>query len=149
MTTSTRKIILLGMNSPTGRVLEYDKPNSAGGRLFKLSGMNEMVYNITFERMNLIDNRNWDDELGRKAGEKLRKKFIAGKRTVVVLGDKVWKCLKLPNMAWIGKYEDDGATFYSIPHTSGRCLWYNSPKNKADVTRLLQNLKEDTLAGME
>lgn len=138
------KTVLLGMNSPTGKVLEYDKANSAGGRLLRLSGMSPVVYNISFKRLNLLNAVEWNDFSARDAAKDLMPKLVVNYRNVVVLGDRVWKALDLPRTEWMDHYESpQGTRFYHIPHTSGRCLWYNDARNSRMVTRLLQKLAKD------
>jgi hypothetical protein len=137
-----KKVVLLGMNSPTGRVLEYSRGGSAGHRLFKLADMSPKEYEMAFERMNLVDGE-WSDHIGSANGAMLWMKFKKEKRTVVALGERVWRCLGFSPLPWIGRI-DDGATFYSIPHTSGRCLWYNDQRHRTMVRRLLKRLARQT-----
>jgi hypothetical protein len=136
------KTVLLGMNSPTGKVLEFERSSSAGGRLFKLSGMSPVVYTLAFHRMNLLNKTEWNEEEARRAGTAFLP-VLKRYRNVVVLGLKVWRCLDLEPVDWLESREVDGCRFWSIPHTSGLCHWYNDERNCRAVTRLLQRLAKE------
>lgn len=139
------KAMLLGMNSPkNNRCLEYDSPG-AGLNLFKYSKLQREAYEAAFDRMNLIQNREWDEEMGRESGKKLLRRFVAEGRKVVVLGYKVWSCLLLPDTKPLSVYRSGEATFYMVPHTSGRNRWYNEKANQKKVGRLLQMLAAEAL----
>lgn len=137
------KTVLLGMNSPTGKVLEYDRANSAGGRLLKLSGMSPPVYSLCFRRMNLLATEEWSDETAFVAGRLLRPSLVKNYRSVVVLGEKVWKALDFLKIEWLESLRIENTKFYSIPHTSGRCLWYNDAKNYTAAMSLLKRLASE------
>jgi len=138
------KAVLLGMNSPTGRCLEYDN-SGAGLNLFKLTGLSPADYEAAFERMNLVQAKEWDKEEGERRGSVIRPKFVAEKRKVVVLGIMVWRCLKLPKTQWCHSFSEDGAEFWLVPHTSGKNLWYNYPSNKGRASRVLRRLAGEVL----
>lgn len=137
------KTVLLGMNSPTGRVLEFDRSSSAGGRLFKLSGMSPVVYTLCFQRMNLLEKKVWNDEDAYRSGDILAPRLIEKYRNVVVLGLKVWRCLGLDVVDWLESHEVEGCRFWSIPHTSGLCYFYNDERNCRAVAKLLQKLAKE------
>lgn len=143
---SKYKVVILGMNSPksTEALGTKGRRNGTGIRLLRLSGMNENDYAAKFERMNLVNEREWILSRAQEEARKLLPKLNG--RTVVVLGWSVWKVLCLPNANCLERvhvkdsYHRKGINFYLIPHPSGRNLWYNDLSNRTRVRRFLRRL---------
>jgi hypothetical protein len=120
---------IVGIDNPSSRdpskALEPHSPVSAGGRLFKMSGMSMDDYFDSFRRVNVID-RPFP--------------FSRGDR-VVVLGLRPWNRLRLPPaLGWWTSVERGGVTFHIVPHPSGRSLLYNDEGNRKRLRDLLQML---------
>lgn len=137
-----RKTIIVGMNNPLSddpRLALYPlPPNSAGGRLYQMlrdrTGASKAEYVSGFERVNLVIG-DWDARDARAAAEE----FVlthAGRR-VIVLGSSVRTALRLPPVL-VQPVLSRGVTFRQLPHPSGRCRWYNDPKNRAIAGMVLE-----------
>jgi hypothetical protein len=119
-------LVFCGIDNPNGgEPLSPDDPGSAGHRLFKLCDMGEEVYRDTFARVNAEDDPP-----------------ILADDWVIVLGRLAWGRLarahglplvKVPLMTWREGMNRRGVRFGLIPHTSGRCHYYNDPSNRERV----------------
>jgi len=124
--------IILGMCDPSGKgaLLPYDA-GSAGHRLWKMSGMDLKTWLASFERVNLLPGKRWDER------EALRcaKKFLARRKgkPVIALGLQVRKALEASG----GDLR--GVVF--LPHPSGRSLAYNSPQARQGLRAILEAYK--------
>lgn len=139
--------IIIGMNNPLNpRIALYPSPvNCTGWRLWRMlherTGADEQTYCDGFERHNLLAKRDWDRPLARARAEEFLP-YLVGRR-VVLLGSEVRAAFRLPPVL-VTPVLDRGVTWRQLPHPSGRCRWYNDPKNRA-VAGLL--LEEELRAG--
>jgi hypothetical protein len=102
--------------------------NSAGGRLFEMSGMSLKDYLSAFKRGNVCD------PLRFRKGD-----------TVVVLGRVPWRRLSLPaNVGWWLGARRSGVLYILVPHPSGRSLAYNDRINREALSSLLHRLAGET-----
>jgi hypothetical protein len=88
-----------------------------------------------FDRRNILDSTRWDWKEALAVADNLRAEFEG--RTVIVLGIEARKALGLYPIHGFGPQFVDGGTYYVIPHPSGRCRWYNEPKNCEVVGKFL------------
>lgn len=137
------RTVLLGMNNPLSVNPAYalwpDPPNCTGWRLWKLLQMRRPKvtadeYAEGFVRRNLVLALDWDRAAARARADELVEQ-LSGAR-VVVLGAPVRDALRLPPVL-VEPLEHRGVVFRQLPHPSGRCRWYNDPKNKAVAALLL------------
>lgn len=134
----SRRPLLVGLDNPHSsdpRAALFIRPRgSAGARLHELSGMGEMEYLRSFDRVNARDLPTGN-----------REHWLSG-RTVLVLGREAWRVLGLPPgcrffdrvLSWDGE-----GKFVLVPHPSGRNHFYNSSANRRRVTRLLRRTARD------
>lgn len=126
------KTILLGESNPRSDLraaaLWPHPVGCSGWRLWKMlndrTGMGSRQYIDGFDRRNIKTHPDVEFEPG---------------STVVVLGEKVRKHLKLPKVL-IHPIVRDGVTFRQVPHPSGRTLFYNDPVCRELVAMLLEDL---------
>jgi hypothetical protein len=140
--------LIVGMNNPLSLdpwYALYPLPEGcAGHRLYSM--LAEVLPTVTmrdyvrrFERVNLVSGP-WDATAARSRAEELRPS-LAG-RHVILLGQEVAKAFGIdPHYSWVCDEEDD-ATFYLLPHPSGRNLLYNDPGRRAHAGKILANLYE-------
>ncbi len=128
--------VLLGMNNPHREGDPLSPDATAGRRLFGLSGLSRETYLEAFERVNLIDARQWCPGAAREAAQRLRSR-VRG-RQVLVLGRLVWQALGLPRGAsWLAAVNSHGAHWTLVPHPSGRNLILNDKAMRLRVRRCL------------
>ena len=136
--------VLLGMNNPNSEYPEFslypDPPGCAGWNLWKHSGLSREEYLEQFERMNMLNGRQWIPSHAREAAEELRTTLAS--RTVVLLGEDVarlmWVGDTTPHYKWVCKPE--GGWWAKIPHPSGRCRHWNDPWQRAAIQVFLGEL---------
>lgn len=133
------KPILMGMNSKTGEALALLPNTGAGARLFQLSGMTQAEYTGAFDRINLLDDPEWDLGKGKLSAREMRKRLKG--RTIIVLGNQAWTALALPKANWFENVFADDAIWYLIPHPSGKNLMYNKPAIQKKARDLLSQFK--------
>lgn len=133
------RAILLGMNSATGEALALYPNTGAGRRLFDLTGYTEEEYAEKFDRINLLDDTEWDCAKG-KASAKAMRYRVAGRR-VVVLGNQAWSALGLPKANWFQEMTVGDTVWYLIPHPSGKNLLYNKPSVREKARNLLRSIQ--------
>lgn len=118
-------LIILGLDNPyDSDPLDPAVPNSAGERLWKMaagSGVSRGQY-ARVRRQNLY---------GYADGNAFTRTLLDGD-VILALGDEVRRALGLPRVLMHPVRLPLGggrrwATFRSIPHPSGRCLFYNDP----------------------
>jgi hypothetical protein len=128
-------MIILGLQNPyDGEALAPEPINSAGWRLWRMTGLTREEY-LRIDRRNLLsDDVPWDDEPGAFFARSLQPGDI-----VVALGDEVRRALGLRKQL-IVPVARDGVTYRQIPHPSGRNLFYNDPVNTKLVERMLRCL---------
>ncbi len=131
---------IVGMTNPhrPGDPLSPTADRNAGYRLWKMSGMSLEAYQGAFERMNLLEERQWSPWRARAAGRRMRRR-LAG-RSVVVLGRGVWRALALPGASWFETVGVGTSAFTLLPHPSGRCLLYNEAANREEAGRCLRRI---------
>jgi hypothetical protein len=76
---------------------------------------------------------NRTNALNYRRGRMLRER-VSGR--VAVLGVEAWMALGLPPCRQWGRHVAAHATFYLLPHPSGRCRLYNKSANRARLRRL-------------
>ncbi len=134
------RTLVIGMCNPHSRdprdALATWPRGSAGHRLWQLSGMTLAAYARAHERVNLVSGPFWVQREARRAAEELLCR-VSGRR-VVVLGSTTWLTLGLPEGTWPVSHR--GATWYKVPHPSGRCRAYNDPATREAVGYLLRSL---------
>jgi len=137
MSQSPRRPTLLGMNSPTARPLLPSVAGraSAADRLLKMSGLSRAEFLAAFHRKNVLDGGEWDHVEAVRAATRMK---LRG--DVVVLGKSVWRALRLPRSPFFSEIVTSAATFYLVPHPSGRCRTYNVSATRRATGRLLRRL---------
>lgn len=130
--------LILGMCSPIPGCLHPRIPGAAGNRLWKMTGMSLYEYELTFERMNVIKDGEWDTETARVRGRRLRMRLR--RRKVVVLGWSAWRALCLPDTTAYFLDHLTEAEYYFVPHPSGRNRYYNDPRHRRRVGNLLRRI---------
>lgn len=139
------KPVLLGMNNPLSSRPEHalypEPPRCTGWNLWKMlhdkTGATQEQYLEAFDRRNLLNARRWDARQARAAANSLVD-LLQG-RVVVVLGAEVVHALGLPRLL-LHPQVSRGVTWRQLPHPSGRCHWYNDPKNREVASLLLEEL---------
>jgi len=139
------KPILLGMCDTRPVSLRrggplYPNPGTSGQRLLQVicsvrPHTTVAEFCQTFDRRNVLDAQRWDWREAENRGSKLREEFAGC--VVICLGEEVRKALDLQVVIGFGPYFDGKAFYYFLPHPSGRNLWYNEPRNRELVGRLL------------
>lgn len=99
-------------------------------------GASEEDYRRGFDRRNLLPTRYWDRTKARAAAERLLPR-LEGRR-VILLGSEVRAAFRLPPVL-LEPLIERGVTWRQLPHPSGRCRWYNDPKNRAVAGLLLEH----------
>lgn len=147
------KTILLGMNSPQSddpeRALWPWNWASTGGRILKMleeSGQRRGVerfppewYVTGFERVNVLDRRNWDAGLARAAAPMIHERIVG--RRVVVCGLQTLRVMNMQKRPWMQwNPPGDEVRYCVIPHPSGLTHFYNNPRNRAAVGDFLFDL---------
>lgn len=139
-----RKTVIIGMNNPlrprSPEYALYPAPvNCAGWRLWKMlwarTSVTEEEYVERFDRRNLLQTREWKAARARDAAVALEPELLG--RRVVVLGTAVRDAFRLPPVL-VKPVSLRGITWRQLPHPSGRCRWYNDPKNRAVAGLLLE-----------
>ncbi len=148
--------LLVGMNNPYGadpRYALYPLPErSAGGRLYEIinaaTGLSKRQYVRAYDRVNLVEGA-WSAAVARGRADLLIPS-LAGRR-VVLLGRDVQGAFgiagALPMEERTEAVSTGWITFYCVPHTSGRNLWYNDPENRRLAIEFFRRLRD--LAGIE
>lgn len=146
------KPVLIGMNNPLNSDPKYalfpHPPGCTGHRIFKMlesrrPGVLRGQYLDTFERINLVDGKVWigRDAKGRRVLQARANSLVAALqgRTVVLLGNEVRDAFGVPPLL-VHPQEIRGVTWRQLPHPSGRCHWYNDPKNREVAALLFEEL---------
>lgn len=99
--------------------------NSAGHRLWKMTGLELSDYLCTFMRVNLVDEERWSKEAARDGAENLC--TIAAQRGIplVLLGAKVSEAFAC-EIDYFNWTHDGLVSYLRLPHPSGRSPMYNS-----------------------
>ncbi len=135
--------VIVGMNNPLSTnpsMALYPAPvNCAGWRLWQMlaerCGASSEDYRRGFDRRNLLPTQHWDRRASRAAAEEMLPQLVG--RRVVLLGAEVRAAFRLPPVLVV-PVSDRGVTWRQLPHPSGRCRWYNDPKNRAVAGALLE-----------
>jgi hypothetical protein len=77
---------------------------------------------------------NRDNAINYKRGRELAE-IVSGR--VCVFGVNAWEALGMPKRKMWEKYTTSRATFYLVPHPSGKCRLYNVKANRNRLRRLL------------
>jgi hypothetical protein len=113
-------------------------PGCAGNRLWRLlhdrTGATKAEYVRGFERVNLVIGE-WDRVDARAAADEFIR--VHQGRRAVILGASVRTAFRLPPVL-VTTVLHRGVYFRQLPHPSGRCRWYNDPKNRAVAGMLLE-----------
>lgn len=144
--------VIIGMNNPYGvdpHYALYPLPeNSAGGRLYDMiregTHLTRPQYVSMFDRYNLVSGP-WNAVAAKHRICELLPQLAD--RHVVLLGKEVQRAFGVLTKAAVGEdrrvvrlLPRAEATFYAIPHPSGRNQWYNDPENRERVVCLLARL---------
>lgn len=146
------KPVLIGMNNPLHSDPKYAlfpyPPGCTGHRIFKMlesrrPGVLRAHYLETFERINLVDGKTWigTDAKGRRVLQARANSIVSAiqGRTAVLLGNAVRDAFGVPPLL-VHPQESRGVTWRQLPHPSGRCHWYNDPKNREVAALLFEEL---------
>lgn len=142
------KPLILGMNAPRGgEPLLPTCPNSAGRRLWDLSGLSLEDYVSLFERDNVLRGKQqWSWKKARSSAQSVKTE-VRG-RHVIVLGRDVWRALDLPATAVALDTVTSGDSYWTlVPHPSGKNLWYNSIENRDRVREWFRNFAKTMSTG--
>lgn len=160
--------VLIGMNNPINPDPKYALwPSPSGCTGWRVWQMLSAVHPLTqreyadaFERRNMIDSTTWSEPAAARAvvGHLAT---LGGRRVVLfgaplrrlfgfVLGDLLASPMVrdiAPRYGLMlrdvpGEASTEAATFYLLPHPSGRNLWYNNPANRLLAGRVLAGLLE-------
>lgn len=82
------KPVILGMNSKTGEALGLLPTTGAGARLWKCTSYTLREYLDTFDRMNLLEEPEWDPKEAKASAKVVKEKLKD--RIVIVLGSQAW-----------------------------------------------------------
>ena len=147
------KPILMGMNNPLSARPEHAlfpyPPGCTGHRIWKMlearTGATRSQYLEAFERRNLLNSLAWKKHEARPAALAVWPQLLG--RVVVLLGNDPRDAFGVPPLL-VHPQEYGGVTWRQLPHPSGRCHWYNSPKNRDVAALLLQELYEASVASV-
>ena len=140
------RAVLLGMNNPLSVKPEHAlypyPPGCTGHRIFtmllvKMPDLLRHQYLDGFERVNLVDGKDFSMRLARQKAQEIVDKYQG--RTVVVLGASTRAALKLPHKLILPMHRD-GVIWRQLPHPSGRNRWYNDARNRELAASLLTEL---------
>lgn len=112
-------------------------PNSAGGRLLKMSRIGIETYLGRLIRVNLFESFDlgWDADKATEAAKAIMDAQPEGRR-VVVLGTRVAQAFGLT--AFFKLEDHDGRMVCAIPHPSGRNLLYNDANYRVGAIAAVQ-----------
>lgn len=146
--------LVIGMNNPYGAdpyYALYPLPReSAGGRLYAMvreaTHLTPSQYVSLFDRMNLVEGP-WSYSRAQLAIPGIIQS-LAG-RQVVLLGKDVQRAFGIQSdpltvhRRLVRLLPRSEATFYLLPHTSGRNPWYNDPDHRQAAVQLLAQIHEE------
>lgn len=142
------RVVLLGMNNPVSenpRHALFPHPTGCTGwRIWQMirearADTSRRDYLEGFERVNLLNSREWDSEEARAAAPAILRRLRG--REVVVFGEQPRGFLGLPKVL-IHPVFHEGALWRQLPHPSGRCRWYNSDGCRMLASLLLAEMLE-------
>lgn len=131
------RVVLVGMNNPRLDLFPVP-PNSTGGRLARLAGLSWTRYLKTFDRVNVLRSREWNDAAARFVGPFLARELTERGAPFVCVGDRTRRALGLPGLDPATWYVTEETTWSWIPHPSGRNRWYNDDENRRTVERFFE-----------
>lgn len=148
-----RRPTLVGMNNPLSGDPEHalfpHPPGCTGHRIWSMlhdyRGVRRSEYTETFDRVNVLGDREWSASRARAAAAGMLQ-VLAGRQHVVLLGAAPVAALRvapcLPgHWAQHRDPEMSAAVRYTcLPHPSGRCRWYNDHDNRQLARELLWQL---------
>lgn len=127
-----------GPNTDPDMPLFPSPATSAGGRLARFMGLSELEYLETFDRINLLQNFPGKNKVNEDRFPIAKARIAADAilpllsgRTAIMVGRNVATAFGYPMSelefhSWV---LSRGARIAVIPHTSGRCFWYNKEEN--------------------
>ena len=101
------------------------------------TGAKRWQYLAAFERRNVLDSTTWDRRAARENALAMWPTLLG--RTVVLFGNEARDAFGVPPTL-VHPQEYGGVTWRQLPHPSGRCHWYNAPKNREVAALLLEEL---------
>lgn len=138
------KTLLVGMNNPlstSDRFAFYPKPSrSSGARLLRLlqrqdGSITSDHYLRAFDRTNVMTGKRWSLEEARKQFQNNRDKYSG--RRILVFAKLTLQAMGL-QVKKVGEFtKTDDFEYAYVPHPSGLNRFYNSEKNREDVSWLL------------
>ena len=143
---SKNRPIIVGMNNPHSDDPRADlmphPAGSAGHRLWRMlcdeRPTTRAEYCRRFRRINLLRSRRWNLAEAR-LNLKVVMSAIPEGSEVILLGKDVQRVFRVRTEP-MAKTKSRGVLFHSVPHPSGRNLFYNIEKNKRTVGRLMSRL---------
>lgn len=124
--------------------------NSAGHRLWKMTGLSQSQYIHDTLRLNLMSwyESGWDKEKARAAARNMERGGLLDDRLVVLCGTRVWAAFT------ISSYKREPLDVVRVsprswrpvqcwlhfPHPSGRNRWYNVGGNRLRAEEVLRDL---------
>lgn len=134
------KPVILGMNSKTGEALGLLPTTGAGARLWRCTGFTLREYLDSFDRMNLLEEPEWDRNAAKESAKRVRERLRG--RTVIVLGSQAWTALSLSKRLPFDPCEtSEGTRWFLLPHPSGKNLWYNEEANRDRVRSFFEEFR--------
>lgn len=146
----SRKPVLLVGHSPNKR---NDPPlsplpgNTAGRRLFEMSGWSLSDWNRCCDRMNLLPSPDSPRTVGYTMARRVVDYNIHHDRWVVVVGRETAAFFHLDGIEWgeWTRYPDLAARITWIPHTSGLSRAWNNVDNRIKLRELFAQLHTDIM----
>jgi hypothetical protein len=138
--------VIVGMNNPHSDDPKFDlmpfPSGSAGHRLWKMLDDVRPTwrrdYCDKFMRINLLRATTWNLAAAREQLSCVLEAIPDGS-TVLLLGRDVQRVFQVSTEP-MARERRHNLNLVSVPHPSGRNLWYNDPKNRKRVGRLLERL---------
>lgn len=161
-----KKPLIVGMSNPYGddpkAALWPHPPNCTGWRIWNMlrarrADASHLSYTRAFARVNLLSSeysKTWDRAAAREAARNMLPLCVG--RRVLLLGNCVLDAFAVMNRdlsalqpageGLVARVKGSGySTFMFLPHPSGRCRWYNDPRNVAAASDLLAELYDVSL----
>lgn len=143
------KPLLVGEAPSKNEVIPQTLGGRVGKRLAKFAGITIQEYLETFDRMNLLIERQdtaehgfqFDMQQAKENARNLRLMFPE-RRRIILLGKRVAEAFQLPLIYFEEMRADHIYTI--IPHPSGINRWYNEPRNIAEIEHFMRMLVEDS-----
>ena len=137
--------MIVGECDPRGEgALSPARRGSTGDRMCKMveavdAEFDRRDFARVFDLRNLCGER-WDDEEASDKAAHLVRYLVDLESPLVLLGTRVRRTFRLPEIAPGDSFVIRGLRFYPVPHPSGLCRAYNDPAVRRAVGGLLSNL---------